>query len=795
MQQKTEEESSELQLEHRLDEGAVKAIRTIAFIFLTSILSCAGGLSVLYARFIKDPAPFYARIEHPYQMIVATALLLLAAVVVSVWLPLQFCKNAGWHRTLLGHLEEHTKLIDALPAKRLWFWILLASALGLFCELLMIRLQASYFQMFAHFKNVSLMSCFLGLGIGYMRGRKWPLTTPFLLPLLCFQVVFLYFLRYFDLNVFLQNPGSEEVTMGLPSASNIVDMFTAYGFLVFVFLFNALCFIPPGQLASHLMGRLSKLESYSWNLIGSLAGIVLFSVLSFLWAPPVVWLFLACLGCLIFLRGRSVDLFAGGIAAVLLLGSASVPVRAFQLDVYSPYQILTVVFGHEYPEVRVNNAWLQNMLDLSPRKVAEREYLKPWSDYYALPYSFKPEPEDVLIIGSGTGNDVASAIRQRAKHIDAVEIDPAIVCLGQNLHPEYPYQFDQVKITVNDARNFMRHTDKKYDLIVYALLDSHTSMSAVSGAIRMDNYIYTVQALREARQRLKPGGVLIVTVCIIPQFGLKIFQMIREAFDGQVPIAYHTAYDSGFSFLIGDNIQKPSTPPPFEELTAQYSENKEKVDLSTDDWPFFFMYKRTFPFTFAAVIIVLLALSVFVLRRVIPVNKQEAGLFSWPCFFLGAGFMLVETKGITELALVYGSTWLVTSIVIGAILIMAFAANLLVMKIGAPNRWLTYGLLAASLAAGYYMSLNGTATVSAFDQAVMTFVLTLPLFFSGFAFSAELQRSSSIGVALYSNLLGAMVGGFLEYSAMACGYRFLYIAALAMYLLAFAFSEKAPPQG
>ena len=63
--------------------------------------------------------------------------------------------------------------------------------------------------------------------------------------------------------------------------------------------------------------------------------------------------------------------------------------------------------------------------------------------------------------------------------------------------------------------------------------------------------------------------------------------------------------------------------------------------------------------------------------------------------------------------------------------------------------------------------------------------MTLPLFFSGFAFSSELEKTPSVGVAMASNLLGAMFGGFLEYNSMYFGFRSLYVLALGLYALAF----------
>ena len=71
----------------------------------------------------------------------------------------------------------------------------------------------------------------------------------------------------------------------------------------------------------------------------------------------------------------------------------------------------------------------------------------------------------------------------------------------------------------------------------------------------------------------------------------------------------------------------------------------------------------------------------------------------------------------------------------------------------------------------------------------MPLVLTLPLFFSGIAFSSELKGISSVAVALSSNLLGSMLGGLLEYNSMYFGFRSLYVLALIMY--AFAFLKSA----
>jgi hypothetical protein len=243
----------------------------------------------------------------------------------------------------------------------------------------------------------------------------------------------------------------------------------------------------------------------------------------------------------------------------------------------------------------------------------------------------------------------------------------------------------------------------------------------------------------------------------------------------------------GMSFVVGDGWEHPPPPAGFRQVDPAIWEDLE-VDLSTDDWPFLYMPERRYPTTYLAMILALLVVS-FLLVRGLGLGGK--GTFSPPCFFLGAGFMLVETKAVTELALAYGSTWWVVGLAIGAILLMAFLANLVVMRWGAPRARISYGFLFAALLAG--LTLPGLVLAALPEQVAglaLTGLLTLPLFFSGFAFSAELARSRSVASAFSSNLLGAMLGGFLEYNSMFLGFNALYVLALALYALAF-FSTTA----
>lgn len=681
-------------------------------------------------------------------------------------------------------ISQHTKDIDSLNLNQVWIWIIIASGISLFLELMIIRIHSSYFQLFAYLKNVSMLSCFLGLGIGYARGKTERLLTPLVLPFLSLQIIAMYLLRFSKFSELLQNPISEQLSLGLANTATIQKQLFVFGFVIAVFIFNALSFIPLGQLTSRLMHRLEELTSYSWNLIGSLLGIIIFSALSLIWSPPLVWFIVGSITLLLFLYRQTTGLLAALISIIVVSIFLSLSPQPNRYDIFSPYQILTLTYSNNAPPLLMtSNSYYQKILDLRPEKIEENNSLKLSNEYYSLPYYFKQNPDKVLVVGSGTGNDVSAALRNNAKHIDAVEIDPAIISAGKKLHPEMPYQNPKVTAIVNDARAYIRYTQNNYDLIVYGLLDSHTLLSG-RGGIRLDSYVYTLEAFKEARQKLNQGGVLSLTFALMSQeLGQKLYLMLQQAFDGIPPKVYYSQYDGGYTFIAGKVSGNLPTHPEFKDVSELYAKGDIYADISTDDWPFFYMPVRKYPASSIFLITILFFVSLFVISKTVSRNVSK---FSYVCFFLGAGFMLLETKGITELALNYGTTWYVNSIIIIFILLMGFLANYYVMKNGIPNLVLIYSLLFSAILFSLYLTTIGSITnLPLVNKIVMPIGLTLPLFFSGMAFSSALKTTENVGSALYSNLLGAMLGGFLEYNSMYFGFKSLYVFALIMYILAY----------
>ena len=699
----------------------------------------------------------------------------------------------GFHRLfvrfephILKSSQNQAAFLETISTRFVPLAIVGSAALSLLLELAVIRWQGTIFEFFAFYKNYGLLACFAGLGLGYALSRNEegiPLSLT--LCLLAWQFGLLMFLR-FGLprpSVSLAtSPFLEQLSMGLQTSTSNQSR-AVYLLLTVVFLLTALAFIPLGQVCGKLMEKTSQLSAYGLNLGGSLLGVSLMFLASWLWTPPVVW-FGACFLALLFFFVRTrTTLLVGGSLALLSVMILAWPVNPLWNKVYSPYQMLEIGYSNTgLMLVRAAGHYYQRVQDLSTSNPA----FQPIRNYYDLPYRVHSGPNDVAVVGAGTGNDVAAALRSGARHVDAIEIDPAILLAGRMNHPERPYSNSRVRRIVNDARSFFRNTPDHYDLIVYGLLDSHTLLSQAS-SVRLDSFVYTIEGLREARSRLKETGVLSLSFAILDsRLGLKIFQMMRAAFDGKDPLCIYTEYDSSVIFLQSKNGDL-SVPPAllaethFIDASSYFRNSQFKVDISTDDWPFLYMPRRVYPLTYLITLGLVLLVSFVLYASFLQRRPQTSYL---PFFFLGAGFMLVETKGITEMGLAFGNTWQVISIAIAGVLVMSFLANAVVHRWRVSDPYLPYLFLLLSLAVGWWIARAGGLPSTALGRIATVAILTCPLFFSGIVFSALLSAESQISSVMSMNLMGAMCGGVLEYNSMYFGFRFLYVLALALYAAA-----------
>ena len=343
-----------------------------------------------------------------------------------------------------------------IKKKDLLFKIILATALSLFLELSIIRIQSSYLHFFSFLKNISLISCFLGLGIGYAIKNRFLVSLNWVFPLFTIQILILYFFSQTPISTILINPIVEQFSMGMDTARSISHILIIYFFILFVFLLNALCFIPIGNLISLLMSKMSTLESYSFNLLGSLIGIILFIIFSFLNTTPAVWIMFSLIIFILIIKDNLKEFKLTIVITLVLSMILSSNIKNDKETIYSPYQNISIqhVVSPINPVIiQTGHVFYQTILNLSDELLFTRENqvkdIRIMGDkinkthekeFYNLPYSIaKKKPKNILIVGSGAGNDVASAVRFNTKNITAVEIDPVILNLGKKYHPEYPY--------------------------------------------------------------------------------------------------------------------------------------------------------------------------------------------------------------------------------------------------------------------------------------------------------------------------------------------------------------------
>ncbi len=373
----------------------------------------------------------------------------------------------------------------------------LVSVFGLFLELLMIRWVSSEVQIFAYFKNFVLIACFLGFGLGCYLVRRRISLLSLLVPLVTLAVIItLPWPALRDLIIGLPayiGAASEVNVWGVPyiplGATSLLLLATALLVVVPIFALISLAFIPVGQLVGwYLENAPNGVFAYTVNIVGSLVGIGLYTLLCFLFQPPPVWFLLAGLMLVWFVWPLARLRWFAAMVLTICVGLTALGAGSGSKVYWSPYQKLTVTPVHHAGELvsyqlTTNGSWYQWIVNLSHSFVTSHPQIfgqQPieWNAYN-LPYHFYPDPPSVLVLGAGMGNDVAAALRNGAGRVAAVEIDPMILNLGRTLHFEKPYDSPRVKVVVDDARSYVETTSDRFDLVVFSLLDSHTTSSVL----------------------------------------------------------------------------------------------------------------------------------------------------------------------------------------------------------------------------------------------------------------------------------------------------------------------------
>ncbi|MCC6493129.1 MAG: methyltransferase domain-containing protein [Pirellulales bacterium] len=686
------------------------------------------------------------------------------------------------------------------------------SVCGLFLELMLIRWIGTEVRIFAYLQNTVLIVCFLGLGMGCFTSHRPASLRNLLLALAGLTVLLALpptrailanitnLLSVLDDLLIWERSNYE----GLPAtiARVVAGLTLTLGLMVLVFEM----FVPIGRLLGRLMDtRAQVIRAYSINVAGSLLGIWLFVALSAWSLPPIVWLLVACVLLLPFVwvssESRLVNL---ALVAVLLVAGVFVGREPLALETHwSPYQKLVLKpadpehYGWDGRLITVNNAGYQAMIDLDRERVAANPRIAAALNglsQYDLPLRFKRNPQQVLIVGAGSGNDAAGALRGGAEQVTAVEIDPAIIDMGRRHHPERPYDSPHVKIVNDDARSFFATTAERYDLIIFGLLDSHTT-TAMTNA-RLDHYVYTRESLLRARQLLAPEGVMVLSFeALKPYIADRMANCLREVF-GQEPLAFriraNTTGWGGVMFVAGDSngIERAIAADPALASYIARCQAESPLNLTyqtaaaTDDWPYIYLEQPRIPTLYYLLAGLMSMLLWYGKRRLeIPLVGGDWQRSDAHFFLLGAAFLLLEVQNISKASVVLGNTWVVNAVIISAILLMILLANCLVARFGNFPRPAVFTLLVTTCLGIYWIDLSTFAFLAYPLKALLVGGLTtLPMLFAGMIFIDSFDRTDDKARALGANLIGSLVGGMLQSLTFVIGIKALLLLVAVSYL-------------
>jgi spermidine synthase len=686
----------------------------------------------------------------------------------------------------------------------------------LFLEIFLIRWISTEIRIFAYVNNLVLLACFLGIGIGCYYSKKRA-NVNIAIIMLTFIALAVQLGVFKNITSQLSGFSDSVIWDQTLAANTLMPVFIGVALTLVIFIVILTIFIPLGQILGKLLSQYNNIiQGYSINILASLAGIWFFNLCSFFYTPPWVWFTVSSILLLFLVQWTTATARVIAISCsilILFFSSLNSWYRKSLLTVWSPYQKLDVYYNIEENiangyVINVNNVGYMTLLDLSDdffKQALGQSYnlSNRQHNQYELPFRFTDSKEEVLIVGAGAGNDVAGAIRSGAKHIDAVEIDPGVYNIGFYMHPEQPYQNNNVKIFIDDARAFFKKAEKgnkKYDIACFGLLDSHT-LSSNYNNMRLDHYVYTKESFQEVKKILSDNGVLSVIFQAQRRWlEDRIYGLLNSVF-GEVPYIFEVRSPygmygwGGVMYITGNNLEKLKERVESNRPLADYI-NKNSVkeellnrsELTLDDWPYLYIERRAIP-RMHILIISIIILLLFVVNRLFI--KTVIGKTNLHFFFLGSAFLLLEFQNVSKSALLFGSTWIANSVIISSILILILLANLFVYYSKIRRYEVFYLFLLLSILVVYFVPLDIFNIFTYWPKAFLaSFFINVPVFFAGVIFINSFKRTTSKDTALGSNLIGAAVGGVLETLSFIVGIKPLLLLVFILYAASLFYAKR-----
>jgi hypothetical protein len=333
----------------------------------------------------------------------------------------------------------------------------------------------------------------------------------------------------------------------------------------------------------------------------------------------------------------------------------------------------------------------------------------------------------------------------------------------------------------------LRRTNQRYDVIAMGTLDSQTLLSGMS-SVRLDNYVYTVESLRSVRDHLRPGGSVVeYHMSASDWIAAKVFQTTAEAFR-QIPraelrnrVLFNLTVAAGAA-AAGTTV-KDAPPVLFQQ-----------IEVPRDDWPYLYLKRRTIAAHYVVALLGVLAVALTMIVGVTRGRGRGTGaLFLRPTardlalFSTGAGFLLLESKSVTEMSLLFGATWTVNLLVFASILTVIGIANACAARPSTRALSTIFVGLFLSIGVAYVIPISPLLALPRWGQWLAAgLIVGGPVYFAALVFALIFRDHSETTRGLAFNLVGAIVGGVLEYAAMVTGVKALYLIASLSYVCALA---------
>lgn len=264
--------------------------------------------------------------------------------------------------------------------------------------------------------------------------------------------------------------------------------------------------------------------------------------------------------------------------------------------------------------------------------------------------------------------------------------------------------------------------------------------------------------------------------------------MLTDVF-GSEPII-QTYEEVSATLAVGPGVQAAATAGTIGDASIHLPPDPE-YRPATDNWPFLYLREPSVaPYYLVALAVILLFGTVLVAGAA-RATRTPLRRFSPHFFVLGAAFLLIETRSVVTFSLLFGSTWLVNALVFFAILVSVLAAIQVNARFQLNRMAPIYLLLVATLAINAVLPpetlLAGSSALRYVAASLLAFV---PIFCANLVFTRSFRDTKTADMSFASNLLGAVVGGGLEYLSLVLGFGALNLVAIVLYALAWLLMTK-----